>query len=282
MTTHPLPDNVLDFGAAKPTFTVTPVDPDTARRWLGYNVKNRKITSSTWTRYARDMAAGNWQFTGEPIKFDTNGNLIDGQHRLLAIIDSGTTVLLPVVRGLQSRSQDVMDTGRKRSAADMLAMHGRENVSLLAAAAKWAILFDREQLYVDRKLRHVTHADILEYTQDNAVLREAITCADTVRKQIDMRPSLLAASIYLTSRVDADASHEFYGRLADGVGLEEGSPILALRSRLRQIKDNRAGVEPEAILSLNLRAWNAWRDSRRLTAIPLYRGQASIRCPQPR
>ncbi len=282
MTTHPLPDNVLDFGAAKPTFTVTPVDPDTARRWLGYNLKNRKLFPSTWTRYARDMAAGNWQFTGEPIKFDTNGNLIDGQHRLLAIIDSGTTVLLPVVRGLQSQSQDVMDTGRKRSAADMLAMRGRENAALLAATAKWAVLFDRGHLYVDRKLQHVTHAEILEYTQDNAVLREAITFADTVRKQIDMRPSLLAASIYLTSRVDAESSHEFYGRLADGVGLEEGSPILALRSRLRQIKDNRAGVEPEAILSLNLRAWNAWRDGRHLASIPIYRGQVSIRCPQPR
>ena len=54
----------------KVTSSVTLVTPDTAERWLSKNHNNRNVKRAVVNAYARDMAAGRWQITGEAIKFD--------------------------------------------------------------------------------------------------------------------------------------------------------------------------------------------------------------------
>ena len=196
--------------------------------------------------YAADMSAGNWQLTGESIKFAAGGALLDGQHRLRAVIESGATVYMFVTRGLQIEAQDVMDTNVKRGAQDMLAMYGHANASLAASAAKWVIFYEEDRLYTDRATRNVSHSDVLAFTADNDAYAEAVAFASGIRKHIDLQPSILAAAVYITHGVDAESSLEFFARLADGIGLPAGSPILALRSRLRDIKAKRTRIEPEA------------------------------------
>lgn len=46
------------------------------------------------------MKTGRWVLNGETICFDSNGVLRDGHHRLLAIIESGVTIEVLVVRGV--------------------------------------------------------------------------------------------------------------------------------------------------------------------------------------
>jgi hypothetical protein len=284
MTALPLldgDDNVVQL-TVKPSASFMAVDPDTARRWLGRNTHNRTVRQRVVNAYVRDLKAGEWRLTGEAVKFAKDGTLLDGQHRLLAIVEADVTATTLVVRGLDPEVQDVMDTGSKRTAADILILAEYDNAPLLAAAAKWAVLYDTNRLYVDRTNRSVTHADIRSYVEDNALLLESTRFAASLRNQIDLPPSLLATAVYLTSRVDRDASEEFFARLADGVGLRRGDPILALRSRLREIAQRKQRVEPEAFLSLVLRAWNARRAGRQLASIPIYRAGVAIRCPEPR
>lgn len=266
--------------AAKPSASVMSVDPATAERWLGHNTRNRSIRRRVVTGYASDMAAGHWQLTGEAIKFAADGTLLDGQHRLMAVIDSGATVQMFVVRGLLPPSQDVMDTGAKRGAKDMLEMYGVGNSVLAASAAKWAILYDENRLYIDRTTQTVTHSDVLEFVSDNEVYADAVAFTSSIKRHIDLQPSILGATAYITHQVSPEGSREFFARLADGIGLPAGSPILALRSRLREIKAKRTRVEPEAFMSVVLRAWNAWRADRSMASIPVYKGKSSIRCPR--
>lgn len=67
---------------------------------------------------ASEMTRGEWDFTGEPIIFDDNGQLIDGQHRLEAILLSGSTLDFVVTRGVSARAYRNIDRGQTRSVAD--------------------------------------------------------------------------------------------------------------------------------------------------------------------
>lgn len=115
-------------------FTV--VTPEIAAEWLKANTANRKISAKSKSQYARDMASGNWRVTGDPIRFDINGKLIDGQHRLKACVDSGVNFTTAVLYGLQPSDQIVIDTVRPRSAHDVLAMYGYKGTSLTAAMCR--------------------------------------------------------------------------------------------------------------------------------------------------
>ena len=78
---------------------VETITPDIAKQWLTKNVNNRKLRSATCAKYARDIKQGNWRLTHQGIAFDKSGNLVDGQHRLQAIIQAGMPVPMVVAYG---------------------------------------------------------------------------------------------------------------------------------------------------------------------------------------
>ena len=88
---------------------------DGSREWLGFNTHNRNLRqrqcSASCTSTRPDMEAGNWQWNGESIKFAEDGTLLDGQHRLAAIAESGVTLPVLVVRGLPNETQETAVDG---------------------------------------------------------------------------------------------------------------------------------------------------------------------------
>lgn len=266
---------------AQPTSELVEITPDLAREWLGVNLNNRKLRDSQVKKYGRDMAAGKFPITGSTIAFDRTGRLIDGQHRLHAIVAAGVTIKSFVVFGLDPVAQDFTDIGAARPAADILGFHGYANRVPLASLTKLAYLFDEDRLHKDSKDKNVSAPQILEYIAQWPATEESAAMCSTLRKNVDMAPSVLGAAIFLCSRVDGDAADVFFHRLADGASLEPGSPILALRTRLREMRLNKQRPSPEAALSLTIRAWNAWRAGRSLRSLPVYKNGTTIRCPKP-
>lgn len=106
------------------------VTPETAKAWMTRNTNNyRKIYPDTVHSYARIMKQGLWRNNGQAIVFDEDGALKDGQHRLLAVIESGESVLMTVVHGV-SRDIKTWDEGKTRHDID----HARaENIDLKTA-----------------------------------------------------------------------------------------------------------------------------------------------------
>jgi hypothetical protein len=95
------------------------ITPAMAQEYLKFNTENyRSINNVRVISYAADMKAGRWQLNGEGIKFDTNGTLIDGQHRLQAIVRAGVPIEMLVIRGIEAGT-NLYDIGAGRSLAQI-------------------------------------------------------------------------------------------------------------------------------------------------------------------
>lgn len=270
---QPLPENVA-FIAGKPTASVVMVSPETARRWLGQNTNNRRLRRSLVTSYARDMANGNWLLDGAPIRFAADGTLLDGQHRLHAIVEANITLPLFVIRGLNPETQAVMDIGGKRSAADALRLRGTEgDVKDIAAVARSLLMFQTGT--------KPTHAEVLRFAEEHVdELEAAARVGRHVGAQGLRGGSLYGTAFFILSQIDADAAAVFFTQLASGANLGRGNPILTLRNKFLQ---DLPGGRARDVTSLRKNiayiflAWNAWRDGRSLTIMRI-----KDRMPQPK
>lgn len=93
------------------------ITPQEAVKMLEKNTRNRAIRKRVVEMYAKQMVNGEWQLNGESIKFATNGELKDGQHRLEACVLAGVPFETYVVYDDDST---IFDVGVKRSVGDLL------------------------------------------------------------------------------------------------------------------------------------------------------------------
>ncbi|MBB2892111.1 hypothetical protein [Flexivirga oryzae] len=121
------------------TQTITPAK---AAALLESNTSNRPLSRATVRVFAEAMKRGEWKTTHQGIAVDTNGLLVDGQHRLAAIVEADLPVKRTVFTEVSPDSFDVLDTGKKRNAADVLAIEGEKNTLLLAAMLRTVWLYD--------------------------------------------------------------------------------------------------------------------------------------------
>jgi len=99
-------------------YEIVTVTPELAKEWLQVAKINRKIRPGYIEFLRKEIEQGRWEFTAEAIRFDVNGDLIDGQHRLNAIIQANSPVTLLIVRGLSPKVFYKIDTGMNRTLAD--------------------------------------------------------------------------------------------------------------------------------------------------------------------
>lgn len=99
------------------TTVVQVITPSMAKSMLENNKANRPISKSDVSRYARDMKSGNWVLTHQGILVGKDGALIDGQHRLMAVVTSGVALKFSVTydENVSTPLELPLDTGRKRS-----------------------------------------------------------------------------------------------------------------------------------------------------------------------
>ncbi len=109
---------------------IVDVTPEMAGKWLDRHwariekgkFKQRPLSISRYLRYAQAMGDGQWRFDQNPVIFDTNDNLANGQHRLEAIRRSGVTIKMVISTGNDPEIIDVCDIGGTRSASVLLAL----------------------------------------------------------------------------------------------------------------------------------------------------------------
>jgi hypothetical protein len=106
------------------------VTPEQAGRWLEEsNTHNRVIRPGVVKRYAEAMAAGKWLDTHQGIAFDDRGVLVDGQHRLLAVVRAGVAVWMNITYGVPLENQIVVDDPAVRSQADAIKLAGHADLT---------------------------------------------------------------------------------------------------------------------------------------------------------
>lgn len=221
--------------------TIMFVTPQLAEEWLGRNDANRNLRPSRVSKYARDMRAGRWALTGEAVKFDNNGNLIDGQHRLTAVRDSGETVEMLIVRGLAPTVRGVIDTGARRSASDALRMAGNQAATRSMAATVRLLIAIRSGAVTRAGdiPAEVTHSEVIDfYDLHRELLDYSVNFANRNCRKMHARPSALAAAMFLA----ADRNLEKFTAFATSVaelrfGTPGRCPIRALYKRLESLRD---------------------------------------------
>ncbi len=245
-------------------FTI--VTPEMASEWLSINVRNRNIRRIDVDRYKRDMLSGNWHLAGDPIRLGTDGTLLDGQHRLTALMEAGVTLSLLVIRNVEPAAQAVMDTGRRRTAADALSIDGKAHSTVLAAAARLKISYDLDKL--DAKYE-ATHEEILRCVEENPGLIAAVEFAKDFARRTDCPPSIVAFTFHELGQISLDEAADFWMAASNKVGLSAGDPVIALTNRFAEARRNRETLTKRMYLSAIYRAWNYRRTGRPLRLIKI-------------
>ena len=117
------------------TTEVEEITPVRAEQYLDTMRANRKLSSQRVSQLANQMREGLWVFDGSPIRFNEDGELVDGQHRMWAIIESERPAEFLVLRGVNRKAMATMDTGKSRSFSDILGLNnpGLTDVTTVAA-----------------------------------------------------------------------------------------------------------------------------------------------------
>lgn len=219
-------------------FHLIEVTPELAAEWLAKNIDiNRSVRDAKVAQFARDMKASKWRLTHQAIAFDWNDRLIDGQHRLKAIIKHGSSVPLWVYRNLDPTSFAVIDSGSARNASDVLKKHGLKNSAVLAAGIRLAIKHSKRirTSKLHSKTYTLSHSEIEQYALDNwdHCVQAAAFAASVRRECPSIRAAAAAGFCLLSFNQFGEQLFEeaqiFLGRVAVGADLTHGSAELALR-----------------------------------------------------
>ncbi len=259
-------ERVVDISPAKPRrsmldpsefdYKVEIITPDKAKEYLLANTRNRSMSKRTVQRYVRDIQSGNWEFCGDPIRFNGKGGLIDGQHRLKAIDEAGVAVPCLVIRGLGLDVQEKIDQGYKRQAADHL--HMRDIPNSITAAATARFLFWLKNKDADRSIGFPTNSEVLSVFDRHPKLPDSLSVTG---KAVGVHPSVIVGMHYIGSRLlsDTDTADAFAGVFASGEPTYDGDPAHLWRERLFAQAKSKYRLRQRSMRIGTIHAWNLFR-----------------------
>lgn len=257
------------------------VTPAMAERWLTRNTNNRKARKPLIDRLARDIAGGEYLENGSAVCFDTNGVLIDGQHRLMAIVQSGVPVHTLVVSNLDPRAILTIDDGAKRTMADRFTWQGHQNANTAAAVVRRVIMWQAGYKHNAGQYQP-TVAETLSAVVNDPTIDTAIEAAVKFRTGRLLPPTIIGLTWWLFWGLDEDDCVEFWEGLHNGAGLSDSNPIHIVRNQIIR-RNADAGRIPESVyLAWVIKAWNFWRSGRSLSPTYKFRLRPDEDFPEPK
>lgn len=258
--------------------TQTIVTPELAAAMLEKNNNNRPLNRHHVAFLSRQMKNGSWMLNGDTICL-SGDSLIDGQHRLRAVIDSGVDVEMVIVTGVSDDAFKTKDTGRTRKASDVLAISGYKDTSCMAAVIKLLNQYYSKKCvcmsgggYAGND--KLTNADVLELAEKYEGLYESIKLAYRAR---NIAPkAALASAHFIFSQIDSELADKFINNIADGSMLEYGDPALTFRNRMFKLKSthqSKSQIRAGHILALLIKAWNRLREGKQCVTLRMLEGE---------
>lgn len=248
------------FKISKMDIKLTRITPEMAEGFLAKNHSNRVVSRHRVNSYASDIKNGRWAFNPSPIVFSEKGELIDGQHRLLAVVSAGVPVEMMVMVNAPDSCKDTIDSGKPRTAADALTILGLGNSKNVAAIAAKILSYEqygKVSVVGDHatflKGVNASKAEIIEYSIENneaiqMLYSKAIDLYDSSPIRI-MSPSEIG--FFFHALLPQEKANDFLTKVVSGVGLIEHSPELALRrvfEKTRITKDAHYGSQELSLM----------------------------------
>lgn len=258
------------------------ITPDLARDILTRNKNNRPVDQTMVSLMAGEIEKGNWQVTHQGIALDgslTTGFLVDGQHRLHAVIKANIPAPMLVFENVPPETFSVLDTGKRRSGGDVLALSGERDTTLLSATVRHVHLYRSSPSgsWTGASSR-VTNDQLLSVfrTQRDEFVT-AVTIGRSLSKELGMIPTAAATAYFLTVEAAPAARVEDWIRgITTGVNLDSDDPRLALIRTMNTLRGGatiRRRTDTRGQIGLYIKAWNAWVAGRPIKALRLQKGE---------
>lgn len=233
---------------------VAKITPKKAAEWIQRNVNNRPIRNRRVDQYAAAMTAGAWKLNGDCIRFNCNGDLVDGQHRLHACIQSGVSFETYVIHGIPIEAFDTIDQGDKRTVGDVFARRGYKHYSTLAAAVRWVWRYENK-MQCHGAMRTDQANDIIER---HPALHTAAELSCKVQRGTVIVPGVFTFLDYWTGQNNQERADKFWCSIAEGDSLEKGTPAFLIHKRLVANLGSIAKLDGTTVCALCVKAWNSF------------------------
>lgn len=253
--------------------TITPTD---AEAMLANNEANRSIRPRYVQSLARQMTEGLWRMAGDPIRFAADGTLLDGQHRLSAIIESRTAQDFVIITGLTSSAQVSMDSGIKRSFADVLHMKGETNCNVLAAVIRLVALHDRGVGYAElvRGAPHVGYSELLETYEKHADLGVAASFGQRLSTDYRIGGRIGGFCWHEFGKLSVEDRDDFFDRLKNKDFTSHHDPLSVLYVTMLENASSVRRLPDVHKFALLVKTWNFYREGAEVKLLRWRRGGA--------
>lgn len=202
------------------------ITPTKAREMLEHNTGNRRVRAAWVRNLAGMISSGEWKITHQGVAFDTTGRLVDGQHRLMAIVEADKAAKIMVSRGLSDDTYKYVDGGRPRVYSDRINLVSDARDNVIANKIVWAYLCSAQQ----------RHSDITVSLIEDTYIELAEGLAVVIpyfRKHVRrITVSHVGAAAAVMCQKHPERGVEFLDGLISGELLERTSPIMNLRNFL--------------------------------------------------
>jgi len=261
---HPV-EYVVEMLRSRISFAIETIDAPKAKKMLATNTNNRPLNERNLTKIANAMRLNHWEFNGDPIRLSEDGDLLDGQHRLSAIIQVDAALPFAVIRGLKPSVFHTIDTNQPRTATDVFAINGEDNASSLVAALR----------FVDLAI-HSYHTNRHSNIQMEIMLEEHPRIRDSVAyiqgfktTALKVPARVLYGYHYLMSAKDSTLADAFFAKLLTGENVMANEPVFVLRNTLIANATRRRSTAFTAkyIAAILCKAWNFTRRGRAILVL---------------
>jgi len=227
------------------------ITPELAQRILLKNTNNRPVSRANIDYLINEIKTGKWKEISDPIQISYEDILINGQHRLMSIIKSGVAVPLRIETTVDASTFTILDTGRKRNAADALSINNIPNTTVTSTTIRLIKIFEQRIINVK-----ITPQQMVDYVNENPYIEESVKFGVSYYKKGKkvISPALLGTFHFLLKDNYKDLSEDFLIKIAIGHEIKQGCPTGALRNRFIELKQK--NVRNEDLLNYIIIAWN--------------------------
>lgn len=202
------------------------ITPQIANLYLQTSAGNRSTKHQHVRLLAQDMKNGKFDITHQGICFNDSGNLIDGHHRMKAIIQAGIPIAMMVTRGLKNSAN--IDRGQQRTILDCAKMTNQESLWITKSIASVVVYCHNIM-----KMKTISVAEQIEFAESHK--ENLIFCASGYRhvKNFSRSPIHAAAFCSVENGVDKKHIDRFFNVLKTGVTEQQGDElVIRLRDRI--------------------------------------------------
>jgi len=223
------------------------------------NPRNRHIESLIGA-----MERGEWKENGDSLRFNVDDQMVDGQHRCWASVESDKKFKTKVVFGLDREDYiDTIDRNAIRTAGDTLNILGEKNYSALASALSWLYRLKNKLPATASS----TPAQSRVLLTNNPLLRDSVEKI-LAHKFLRRFGGAMAALHYLFHQKDRNLADSFMERLGSGALLQPDEALFHLRRRLEEDMMNKERkLKTELKLLYIIHAWNHTRKGSKLNKL---------------